>query len=285
VVLVVVSDVEGEGVDGAVVRICLLGRVYGPMLGDPPRTEGVQKETDAEERREKKEKNGLDAEGDQNDVDEQSVSDEVEECGPFEWLRRADEPNSLENGKEREPSGLTEHRVPKNFVFDWRRHVWIFVCLVQKGVVLFVEVTEGNTGRDEVGGVAEEEEEGVQEGGVEYKVVCQFVNKNPLGVANKCSDAICQRKYSQPRQFIFLNRPRETNEHAHSGHDPYSSEPIYPVQLLYLGMRLGDLLAARPVGLEVRNPIVIGHRGIRLIFLSHRHCIPNDSGDEQGSSR
>jgi hypothetical protein len=114
-------------------------------------------------------------------------------------LRRTDEPNSLENGKEREPSGLAEHRVPKNFVFDWRRHIWIFVCFVQKGVVLFVEVTERNPRRDDVRGVAEEEEEGVQEGGAKHKVVRQFMDKNPLSVAYKCANTIGQCEYTQPR--------------------------------------------------------------------------------------
>jgi len=55
VVLVVVSDVEGEGVDDAVIGICLLRRVYGPVLSNPPCAKGMQKQTDAQQRRKKEE--------------------------------------------------------------------------------------------------------------------------------------------------------------------------------------------------------------------------------------
>jgi len=57
-------------------------------------------------------------------------------------------------------------------------------------VVLFVEVPEGNSGGDYVGGVTEEEEEGVHEVRAENEVVCQFVNKDPLRVADECTNTI-----------------------------------------------------------------------------------------------
>jgi len=66
VVLVVVPDVEGERVDGAIIGICLLERVHCPMLGDPPGTEGVQKQTDAQQGREQEEKNRFTSEIDQD---------------------------------------------------------------------------------------------------------------------------------------------------------------------------------------------------------------------------
>jgi len=100
VVLVVVPDVEGEGVNDAVIGICFLEGVNRPVFCDPAGTEGVQQQTDGEERGEEEEEDGLQSEGDNEDVDEQSVHEEVEKCGPFEWLWGADESHGLENGKE-----------------------------------------------------------------------------------------------------------------------------------------------------------------------------------------
>jgi len=100
VMLVVVPDVEGEGVNDAVVGICFLEGVNRPVLRDPARTEGVQQQADGEEGGEEEEEDGLQSEGEEEDVDEQPVREEVEKHGPFEWLWGADESHGLENGKE-----------------------------------------------------------------------------------------------------------------------------------------------------------------------------------------
>jgi len=65
-------------------------------------------------------------------------------------------------------------------------------------MVLFVEVTERNPGRDDVRGVAEEEEKGVEEGVAEDQVVSQFVNEYPLRVTNESANTVCKSKYSEP---------------------------------------------------------------------------------------
>jgi len=154
VMLVVVPDVEGERINDAIIGICLLERVHGPMLGDPPGTEGVQQQTDAQQGREQQEKNRFTSEIDQEEVGEPSVADEVEKCSPLKWLRGTDEPDGLENRKEREPGSLSEHRMSEDFVFDGGGHIGIFVCFIQKGVVLSMEVSEGNPRRDDVCSVA-----------------------------------------------------------------------------------------------------------------------------------
>jgi len=61
--------------------------------------------------------------------------------------------------------------VSKDSVFDEGGNIRVFVRLVQKSVVLFVEIAEGGSGGDDMSNVTEEHEEGVEEGHFEDEVV------------------------------------------------------------------------------------------------------------------
>jgi len=198
VMFVVITNVEGEGIDYAVVGVGLLKGHDCPVFRDPSRTERVKQKTDGEEGREKEEDERLVADDGQDQVSENAITDEVEESRPFEGLRRAKNTDSLEHGEQREPGGLAEHGVAENAVLDGRRNVGVFICFVEKSVVLSVEVTEGDTRGDDVGGVTEEEEKGVEEGVAEDQVVSQFVNEYPLRVTNESANTVCKSKYSEP---------------------------------------------------------------------------------------
>lgn len=85
----------------------------------------------------------------------------------------------------------------ENFIFDGGWNIGVFVCLVQKCVVLSVVVAERRCGRDDVGGVAKEEEDSVEERHAENEIVSQLMDEYPLSVANKSTHTVCQCKYSQ----------------------------------------------------------------------------------------
>jgi len=97
--------------------------------------------------------------------------------------------------------------VSKKSILNGGRNIGVFVSLVQKCVMLFVEISERGCRGNDVGGIAKEHEKGVEEGNTENEIMRKLMNQHPLCVASKSTNTVSQGKNTKERKIISLNNP------------------------------------------------------------------------------
>ena len=183
VVLIVVPNVEGNFIEGAVVAVRFLRRRDQVMLLDPACAQRMQPHRKEERRREIHK--SLRPEEDVNRRVERDLNRKVQHNPSVEHadFLQAGGPRHLKNGKQQQPKSLPDGRIPDQPGLPITGQVRIQVVDSLEGMVLHVISLEGNRARQKVRQIGRDGGQRVQIRFREDQVVRALMNQRPQSMA------------------------------------------------------------------------------------------------------